>query len=77
MLTGRRLPVILEEIAKGSRPPLDHACLTNDQWAEIKRIFLDVAACMRQAEAYFDDISRQAASPPPETDNPDTDNKDR
>ena len=68
VLTEARLAMLLEET--GTRPPFDHACLTNDQWAEIRRMLLDVARYMRQAEAWFDDIERQAAGPPPDTGKP-------
>ncbi len=59
ILTDRRLQTIMQEIEEGKRPPLDHACFTNDEWVDIKRILLDMAAYMRQAEAYFDDIEKQ------------------
>jgi len=72
IISNKRLLVILEEIESGERSPLDHACLTIEEWAELKRADFDVLAYIKQSENYFEDIERQdkavrASKTPPKT----------
>lgn len=58
VVTNVTLPELIERSEQGDL--FEHFALSADTWAEIKRQFLAYLAYMKQSEAYFDDIEKQA-----------------
>lgn len=58
ILTNKSLPKLVKDADNGV--VYQHVAITADLWAEIKRHWLDVKRYVKQSEAYFDDIEKQA-----------------